>query len=117
MKRYIGMCVAVVVALGVALTAIGGEGGDKKGPRVKTGIVKRVDLGAKTIVVMVARELTFTTTGDTKILQGDATKALADIKEGDSVTIEYARGAGDSRVASKVTVAAPVPAKAEAPAK
>ena len=116
MKRYIGICMAAVLALGVALTVIGGEGGDKKAPQTKTGVVKKVDQAAKTIVVMVKRELTFTVTGDTKILQGDATKTLADIKEGDSVTVEYTRD-GDNRVALKVSVAVPTPAKVETPAK
>ena len=53
MKRYIGICMAAVLALGVALAASGGEGGDKKAPQTKTGVVKKVDLAAKTLVVMV----------------------------------------------------------------
>lgn len=116
MKRYIGMCVAVVLVLGVAMTAIGGEGDARKETQTKTGVVKKVDLAAQTIVVMVARELTFTIAADTKILQGDATKALADIKVGDTVTVEYSIASKDKRVASKVTIAAAAPVKAGAPA-
>ena len=62
------------------------------------------------------RELTFTITAETKILQGETAKTFADIKEGDTVTIVYARE-GENRIASKVTLAAPAPAAPPAPTK
>ena len=63
-----------------------------------------MDAQAKTITVMVTRELTFTVTDDTKIVQGDAAKTLADIKEGDTVTVVYMRESADKRVATKITI-------------
>ncbi len=45
-----------------------------------------MDASAKQVVVMVARELTFTVAESTKIVQGDQAKKLADVKVGAKVT-------------------------------
>ena len=63
----------------------------KHASQTKTGIVRKVDAEAKQIVVMVARELTFTVTDATKIVQGDQPRKLADIKVDDKVSVTYAR--------------------------
>lgn len=54
---------------------------------------------------MVNRELTFTETDATKIVQGDAVKKLADIKVQTKVTVDYTRE-GEARVAQKITILA-----------
>jgi hypothetical protein len=51
--------------------------------------------------------LTFTINEATKILQDDSSKTLADIKEGDNVTVEYIRQDAETRVATKVTINPP----------
>ena len=121
MRKQIGLGLAVVLALGVAATAFCAEPGAAK-EQTKMGVVKKVDADAKTITVMVTRELTFATTDATKIMQGDAAKTFADIKVGDTVSVVYSTPSKDNRVASKVTIvpaapaAAPVAAPAPAPA-
>jgi hypothetical protein len=94
--------------LGLAIAAQAAEEGKAK-VAIKTGIVKKVDADAKQVVVMVARELTFTVTDATKIVQGDEAKKITDIKVEAKVTVEYTR-AGDTRTATKIVI---LPAKAE----
>ena len=72
--------------------------------QTKTGTVKKVDAAARQIVVLVARELTFSVTDATKILYGDKDIKLADIEVGASVTVDYSKD-GDTRAASKIVVA------------
>jgi Cu/Ag efflux protein CusF len=68
------------------------KGEEAKGAaQTKTGIVRKVDADAKQIVVMVARELTFTVNDATKITQGDAARKLTDIKVDDKVSVTYTR--------------------------
>ena len=117
MHRYFGLGMAAVLALGVAVTAFSADAGAKKEANIKTGVVKKVDVDAKKITVMVVRELVFTVTADTKIAQGEAVKTLADIKEGDTVTVEYARQDKDTRVAVKITIVPAAAPGAPAPAK
>jgi Cu/Ag efflux protein CusF len=71
----------------------------------KTGVVKSVDVKAKTVIVTAARDLTFTVTDATKIVQGDQAKTLADIKVGAKVHVEY-DNVGDTRTATKITILA-----------
>ena len=111
MNRIIGVGVALMVVLGLVTLAKGEEGAAKPEKSVKTGIVKKVDVEGSKIVVMVTRELTFAINAETKIVQGDAVKTLADIKVGDSVTVEYSFAAKDNRVASKVAIAVPAAAQ------
>jgi len=75
-------------------------------PRIltKTGVVRKVDLAAQTIAVMVTRELTFMVTDDTDIAAGEAARALADIRVGDTVTVVYSFTPDRNRVASQVTI-------------
>ena len=123
MKKLVGIGMAVVLALGIAATSYGAEQGaraehgTKKEASTKTGVVKKVDAQAKTVTVMVTRELTFFVTDDTKIVQGDAVKTLADVKEGDTVTIVYTRESAEKRVATKITIGTAAAAPAPAPAK
>ena len=104
MRRCTGPRTAVMLVLGVALTASAGDGDASKTYQVKTGVVRKVDLVTKTIVVMVKRELTFAVTDHTKILQGATPRTLAHIKGGDTVTVEYSFTAERNRVASQVTL-------------
>ena len=117
MRTLIGLGMAMMVMLGTAMTGLAADKDAKAATQTKTGVVRKVDPVAKNIVVMVTRELTFGITEDTKIVQGEAAKTLADIKVGDKVTVEYAFASKDNRVASKVTLTAEAPAKAETPAK
>jgi Cu/Ag efflux protein CusF len=109
MRKHIVLGMAAVLALGVVMSALGADPGAKTQGQTKTGIVKKVDTTAKTVVVMVKRELTFAVTDATKIVQGDAVKTLADIKEGDSVTVEYMHEGKDNRVASRIAIAVAAP--------
>ena len=103
MKKLM-LCAAVLaVVFGLSVMAVYAEEG-KPATQTKTGTVKKVDLEGKKIVVMVLRELTFAVTNDTKIVQGDEAKTLADIKVGDKVTVEYSLASPDNRVASKITI-------------
>jgi len=90
------------VLLGLAAAVSAAEEG-KGAVQTKTGIVKKVDVAAKQIVVMVARELTFTVTDATNIVRGDVPMKLADIKVDANVTVEYKRD-GDTRTATKIAV-------------
>lgn len=117
MQKVTTWGMAIVLALGVIGTAWCAEPSVKSGTSTKTGTVKKVDVDGKQIVVMVTRELTFTTTAETRIVQGDAAKTLADIKPGDTVTVDYTRADPQTRLASKIVIAAPAVAKPAAPAK
>ena len=101
MKKLVLLATVSLLVLGLAATALSATEG--KAPQTKTGTVKKVDAEAKQIVVMVARELTFTATDETKIVQGDTPKKLADIKVDAKVTGEYVRD-GDARNAKKIVI-------------
>ena len=72
--------------------------------QTKTGSVTKVDLEAKTVTVQSATLLTYAVTADTKIVQGDAVKTLADIKVDAKVTVEYYRKGDAMRTAVKITI-------------
>ena len=95
-----------LVLIMAATVAMAEDASGKKETQTKTGVVKSVDLTAKTIVVLVARELTFSVPADAKILQGSVPKMLADIKVGATVTVDYSTPSKDNRVASKVVIGA-----------
>jgi Cu/Ag efflux protein CusF len=99
--------VLMLATLGVALqtVSLGVFAGEENAPQTKMGLVRKVDASAKQVVVMVTRELTFTVTDSTKIVQGDEAKKLADVKVGAKVTVEYVRD-GDSRTAKKIVILA-----------
>ena len=102
MRRIAMLATLGVVVLGLAVAVRSAEEG-KDRVQIKTGIVKKVDMDAKQVVVMVARELTFTVTDSTKIVQGDEVKKLTDIMVDDKVTVEYTRE-GDTRTARKIAI-------------
>jgi Cu/Ag efflux protein CusF len=104
MKKSLLLLVAVAVVLGFSAMAVYAN--------EKTGVVKSVNVEGKTLVVTAARELTFTVTDATKIVQGDKEKTLADIKVGAKVTVVY-ENAGETRTASKITILAVPEKKAE----
>jgi Cu/Ag efflux protein CusF len=95
MKKAMLLLVAVAVVLGFSAMAVYAN--------EKTGVVKSVNVQGKTIVVMAARELTFTVTDTTKIVQGEKAMTLADIKVGAKVTVVY-DNAGETRTATKITI-------------
>ncbi len=107
MRRMAMWAMVGVVAFAFAFTALGAEEGKVL---TKTGVVKKVDAAAKQVVVMVKRELTFTVTDKTQIVQGEAAKKLDDVKVDANVTVDYTRGEGDTRTAVKITI---LPAKKE----
>lgn len=72
-------------------------------PQIKVGTVKKVDVAAKQIVVQVARELTFTLTDSTKIMEGGAPKKISDIKVDGKVNVVYVKD-DDTRIASQATI-------------
>ena len=102
MKRLAAFAVLGMMVLGLSVAvACAAEGA----AQTKTGTVKKVDVTAKQIVVMVKRELTFTVTDATQIVQGDAPKKLADIKVDDKVSVEYVKD-GETRTAKKIAILA-----------
>jgi len=104
MRRIAMLATLGVVVLGLAVAVRAAEEG-KDRAQIKTGIVKKVDVDARQVVVMVARELTFTVTDSTKIVQGDEAKKITDIKVDAKVTVEYTRE-GDTRTARKIAILA-----------
>ncbi len=88
--------ITTLATLGLAVQALslGVLTGQENTTQTKTGVVKKVNASAKQVVVMVARELTFTVTEFTKIVLGDEAKQLADVTVGARVTVE---GAGRLR--------------------
>lgn len=76
----------------------------------KTGVVKSVDVAAKKVVVMVTRELTFTVTDATQIVQAELPKKLQDIKVDGKVTVDYTID-GQNRTATKIQILDDKPAK------
>ena len=100
MKKCLLMALACVLAMG--LWAYAEEG--KPATQTKTGSVTKVDVEAKTVTVQSATELTYSVTADTKIVQGDAVKTLADIKVGAKVAVEYYRKGDAMRTAVKITI-------------
>ena len=67
-EKLVLLATVVLLVLGLAATTLSVAEG--KAPQTKTGTVKKVDVDAKRVVVMVARELTFTVQDETKIMQG-----------------------------------------------
>ncbi len=101
MKKFLLLVTVSMLALGLSVGLLSAAEG--KATQSKTGTVKKVDVEKKQIVVMVARELTFAVTDETKIVQGDASKKLGDIKVDAKVTVEYLRD-GDNRTAKKIEI-------------
>ena len=96
MKKCLLMALACVLAMGLCLYAQ--DGG-------KAGTVQKVDVEGKKITVDFGpRPLTLTVTENTKIVQGEAAKTLADIKVGAKVTVQYHKDAAENRVADKITI-------------
>ena len=115
MKKIILLAMVSMLGLVLAGTVRGeeksrSEGQNKVGTlqssdasQTKSGTVTKVDATAKQVVVMVTREMTFTVTDTTKILQGNTSKKIDDIKVGAKVAIDYVRK-GEARVATKITL-------------
>ncbi|MCX6905174.1 MAG: DUF5666 domain-containing protein [Verrucomicrobia bacterium] len=101
MKKFIMLTTVSIVFLAFSVAVL--NGAEANAPQTKTGTVKKVDLDSKQLVVMVTRELTFTVTDKTKIVQGDSPKKLADIKVEAKVSVEYVRD-GDTRTAKKIAI-------------
>jgi len=101
-KRLIISAMSGLVALGL-MAAVVGAAEEKGAGQTKTGTVKRVDVDAKQIVVMAARELTFTITDSTKIQQHGKPMKLSDIKVDANVSVEYVKD-GDKRTARKIVL-------------
>ena len=102
MKRLAALTVLGMMVLGLSVAVACAAEGQAQ---TKTGTVKKVDVAGKQIVVLVARELTFTVTDSTQIVQGDAPKKLADIKVDNQVSVEYVKE-GETRTAKKIAILA-----------
>ena len=102
MKRSVMLAALGMMLLGLAAAVPAAEEGGANA-QTKTGTVKKVDAAAKQVVVMVTREMTFTVTDATKIVQGDQPKKLTDIKVDAKVSVDYTRE-GDTRTAKKIVI-------------
>ena len=102
MKTIAKLMVLGLMVLGLSTAMVNAAEG-KGAVQTKTGTIKKVDAEAKQIVVMVARELTFTITDDTKILQDEKPAKLADIKVDGKVSVDYVKE-GEKRTAQKVVI-------------
>ena len=71
--------------------------------QTKTGPVKKVDVVARQIVVVAARELTFTITDRTRIQQHGKLVTLAEIKVDANVSVAYVKD-GDQRTAKNIVI-------------
>lgn len=102
MKKCLLTALACVLAMG--LWAYAQEG--HKAAQTKSGTVTKVDVEGKTVTVSIgsAPALSFTVTDDTKIVEGDAAKTLADVKVDAKVTVEYVRKSSAVREAVKITI-------------
>jgi archaeosine-15-forming tRNA-guanine transglycosylase len=100
MKKNLMVALMSLLVLGFSMAAASAADA-KDTVQTKTGTVKKVDVAGKQVVVMVARELTFTVTDTTKIVQGDTPKRLADIKVDAKVSVDYVRD-GDVRTAKNI---------------
>ncbi|MCX6897213.1 MAG: hypothetical protein NT105_00805 [Verrucomicrobia bacterium] len=100
-KKLVVSAVSGLMVLGL-VTAVAGAA-EEKAAQTKTGTVKKVDVEAKQIVVMAARELSFTITDSTKIQQHGKAVKLSDIKVDANVSVEYVKD-GDKRTAKKIVL-------------
>ena len=119
MRKQEVLRLTVVLAIGLCGLPLLAEQGTEKNPeetQTKVGVVKKVDLTAGNIVVMVARETTFTVNRDTKIRQGQSSKGLADIQAGANVKVEYTR-TGDQRIATTIAILGGIDKPETSPAK
>ncbi|HLA00289.1 MAG TPA: hypothetical protein VJZ24_01470 [Thermodesulfovibrionales bacterium] len=118
MKKVIAIFVAVIFVFAMASFSFATE--EKKAapapasapapaekPKVKqvTGNVKAVDMKAMTITVTKmmkdkAEDTVVTVSDKTKIMMGEAKKALADVKAGDKVTAKYTEVEGKNMAKS-----------------
>jgi len=72
-----------------------------------SGAIERVDVVTKDFSVKSGKEeMTFSLSDKAKITEGQKTLALADLKKGQEVTVEYAKE-GHKSVADVVTMSAP----------
>ena len=100
MKKLILLTLVSMIGLSLSGVAFGK---DEAPVQTKAGIVKKVDVAAKQIVVMAARELTFTVTDATQIVQGSTAKKIDDIKVDAKVTVDYMKE-GEKRSAKKIVI-------------
>ena len=122
MKKVIAIFVAVIFVFAMASFSFATEKAapapapmEKKAepakaaekPKVKqvTGDVKAVDMKAMTITVTKmmkgkAEDTVVTVSDKTKIMMGEAKKALADVKSGDKVTAKYTESEGKNMAKS-----------------
>lgn len=100
--RRLGIAALTLIVLSVPKGMLYGEG--EATSQTKTGVVRSVDPVARTLVVMVTREMTFAVTANTQIAEGETPRTLADVTVGDTVKVVYSLNADRARVASSVTV-------------
>lgn len=101
-KRFVLAAMSSLMVLGLSTTVSGAAEG-QGAEQTKTGTVKKVDVGARQVVVMVSRGLTFTVTDGTKIQQQGKPMKLTDLKVDTNVSVEYVKE-GDKRTAKKIVL-------------
>jgi hypothetical protein len=106
------MVLAVSVIFVGAVTAAEQEApaaGTPAAPKLEkySGVIERVDVAKKDFAVKNGKEeMTFSLSDKAKITEGKKTLALADLKKGQEVTVEYTKE-GNKSVAEMVSVSAP----------
>ena len=100
--RRLGIAALTLIVLSMPKGMIYGE--EEAASQTKTGVVRNVDPVAKTLVVMVTREMTFAVTANTQIAEGNTPRTLADVTVGATVRVVYSLNADRARVASNITV-------------
>lgn len=102
MKRFVKLTVLGMMVLGLSTAST--DAAEQKGAeQSKTGIVKKVDVDGKQIVVTATRDLTFAVTDATKIMQHGKAMKLTDIKVDGKVSVDYVKD-GDTRTAKKIVI-------------
>lgn len=104
MRDYAWRRLAAVAAAFASMAVAGGEPEAGNRVQTKTGIVRKVDSVARTIVVMVAREMTFAVAADTQIAEDGTPRTLADVKVGATIRVVYSLTPERARVASEITL-------------
>ena len=101
-KNLLMSAASALVILGLSVSVL--RAAEEKGAeQTKAGTVKKVDVAAKQVVVMVAREMTFTVTDQTKIQQHGKPAKLEDIKVDHKVSVTYVK-MGDKRTARRIVI-------------
>jgi Cu/Ag efflux protein CusF len=104
--KIIGSCLSVALAIAPAVAAAPAAVAASDSARMATagGMITSIDTAAKSLVVKVegqqgeAHDVTFVVAEDSKLLKDGAAVDLADLKQGDKVTVTYRAQSGKNIV-------------------